>query len=89
MANTNFNITGTILRDTQSISGAFSGFTVVSGSATFAALKDYEGNQLSTGSTGVSWTLPVGTTINMYVSSASLSSGGVVFYPLNITIPKI
>lgn len=88
MANTNFNTTGTFITASMSVSGAFSGFTVVSGSAIFTALLDYNRTQLSTSSIS-NWVLPAGTTINMYVTSASISQGGVVFYPLSIITPQL
>jgi hypothetical protein len=74
MANVPVNATGLVT--TASITGSFAGFTVVSGSATFTGLRDYQGVNLAT----TNWTLPAGTTVPIYVTSASLSSGAVLFY---------
>jgi hypothetical protein len=86
MANTDFNTSGII--STTSVTGSFAGFTVVSGSATFSGLKDYSGTNISTGSVALWTDLPVGTTVPLYVTSASLSSGAVVFYPVSTVIPQ-
>ena len=86
MANTAFNTLGTLT--TGSITGSFAGFTVVSGSATFTGLKDYAGNNVSTGSVALWTNIPVGTTVPLYITSASLSSGAVVFYPVSTVIPQ-
>ena len=86
MANTAFNTLGTII--SGSVTGSFAGFTVVSGSATFTGLKDYANNNVSTASI-VLWTnIPVGTTVPLYITSASLSAGAVVFYPVSTVIPQ-
>jgi hypothetical protein len=61
---------------TTSVVGGFAGFTVVSGSATITGLKDANGVELTT----TDWILPAGTTVPLYVTSASLSSGAVLFY---------
>jgi hypothetical protein len=86
MANTAFNTFGTIV--SGSVTGSFAGFTVVSGSATFTGLKDYAGNNVSTSSVALWTNIPVGTTIPLYITSASLSSGAVVFYPVSTVIPQ-
>ena len=85
MVNTAFNTNGTI--STTSVTGSFAGFTVVSGSAIFTGLKDYSNNNVSTSSIAL-WTLPVGTTVPLYITSASSSSGAVVFYPVSTVIPQ-
>ena len=85
MANTAFNTNGTI--STTSVTGSFAGFTVVSGSAIFTGLKDYSNNNVSTSSIAL-WTLPVGTTVPLYITSASLSAGAVIFYPVSTVIPQ-
>ena len=85
MANTTFNTLATLT--TGSVTGSFAGFTVVSGSATFTGLKDYSNNNVSTSSIAL-WTLPVGTTVPLYITSASLSAGAVVFYPVSTVIPQ-
>ena len=74
MANVPANASGIVT--TTSVQGGFAGFTVVSGSATFTALKDANGTNLAT----TNWVLPAGTTVPIYVTSASLSSGAVLFY---------
>jgi hypothetical protein len=86
MANTAFNTNGTI--STTSVTGSFAGFTVVSGSATFTGLRDYAGNNVSTGSIALWTALPVGTTVSLYITSASLSTGAVVFYPVSTVTPQ-
>jgi hypothetical protein len=86
MANTAFNTLGTLT--TGSVTGSYAGFTVVSGSATFTGLKDYAGNNVSTNSIALWTNIPVGTTVPLYVTSASLSSGAVVFYPVSTVIPQ-
>jgi len=75
MANIPVNATGIL--STTSITGSYGGFTVVSGSATFTGLKDAEGRELTT----TDWVIPAGVTVPLYVTSASLSSGAVIFYP--------
>ena len=86
MVNTAFNTSGII--STTSVTGSFAGFTVVSGSATFSGLRDYSSTNVSTGSIALWTNIPVGTTVPLYVTSASLSSGAVVFYPVSTVIPQ-
>ena len=86
MANTTFNTLATLT--TGSVTGSFAGFTVVSGSATFTGLKDYANNNVSTSSIALWTALPVGTTVPLYITSASLSAGAVVFYPVSTVIPQ-
>jgi len=74
MANIPVNSTGIV--STTSITGSFGGFTVVSGSATFTGLKDANNNSLAS----TNWIIPSGTTVPLIVTSASLSSGAVLFY---------
>jgi len=74
MANIPVNSTGIV--STTSITGSFGGFTVVSGSATFTGLKDANNNSL----VATNWIIPSGTTVPLLVTSASLSSGAVLFY---------
>jgi hypothetical protein len=76
MANIPSNSTGIVL--TTSVTGSFAGFTVVSGSATFTGLKDFQGNVLATA--GAPLVIPAGFTVPIFVTSASLSSGAVLFY---------
>jgi hypothetical protein len=75
MANIPVNSTGIL--STTSVTGSYGGFTVVSGSATFTGLKDASGRELTT----TDWVIPAGVTVPLYVTSASLSSGAVIFYP--------
>jgi len=74
MANLPVNATGIV--STTSVTGSFGGFTVVSGSATFTGLRDANNNSLS----ATNWIIPAGTTVPLIVTSASLSSGAVLFY---------
>jgi hypothetical protein len=86
MPNIPVNATGIVT--TGSITGSYAGFTVVSGSATFAGLRDYAGNNVSTSSVALWTNLPVGTTVPLYITSASLSAGAVVFYPVSTVTPQ-
>ena len=72
MANVPVNPTGIVA--STSITGSFAGFTVVTTAATFSAIKDANG-----GSVGA-MTVPSGTTIPLFVTSASFSGGPVLFY---------
>lgn len=74
MANIPANPTGIV--STTSVTGSFAGFTVVSGSATFTGLKDANGSEL----TSTDWIIPAGFTLPIFVTSASLSTGAVLFY---------
>jgi len=74
MANIPVNPTGIV--STTSVTGSFAGFTVVSGSATFTGLRDANNGTLAT----PNWIIPAGTTVPIFVTSASLSSGAVLFY---------
>jgi hypothetical protein len=74
MANIPVNATGVVT--TTSVTGSYSGFTVVSGSATFTGLKGPYDEQLAT----TNWVIPAGSTVPIYLTSASLSSGAVLFY---------
>jgi hypothetical protein len=74
MANLPINSTGIV--STTSITGSFGGFTVVSGSATFTGLRDANNTNLAS----TNWIIPAGTTIPIFITSASLSSGAVLFY---------
>lgn len=76
MANLPVNATGIV--STTSVTGSFGGFTVVSGSATFTGLKDANNNTLATPSAPL--IINSGDTVPIYVTSASLTSGAVLFY---------
>jgi hypothetical protein len=87
MANTSFNTLGTIVSNTtQSITGSFSGFYVIS-DTTFTGLKDYNGLDLAINGLDAV-VIPTNTFIPLYVTSASISSGTVLFYPISTTIPQ-
>ena len=73
MANIPVNTTGIVT--TTSITGSYAGFTVVSGSATFTGAKGANNVTLTT-----PWVVPAGFTVPIYITSASLSSGAVLFY---------
>lgn len=74
MANIPVNATGVVT--TTSVTGSYAGFTVVSGSATFTSLKDANGSNLAT----TNWIIPAGVTVPIFITSASLSTGAVLFY---------
>jgi hypothetical protein len=74
MANIPVNANGVVT--TTSITGSYAGFTVVSGSATFTGLRDAGGAELTT----TDWIIPAGFTVPIFVTSASLSTGAVLFY---------
>jgi len=74
MANIPVNAIGLVT--TTSVTGSFAGFTVVSGSATITGLKDANGVELA----ATDWIIPAGTTIPLYVTSASLSTGAILLY---------
>jgi hypothetical protein len=74
MANIPVNAIGLVT--TTSVTGSFAGFTVVSGSATITGLKDANGVELAV----TDWIIPAGTTIPLYVTSASLSTGAILLY---------
>jgi hypothetical protein len=75
MANIPVNAIGLVT--TGSVTGSYAGFTVISGSATITGLKDAYGAELAT----IDWIIPVGFTIPIYITSASLSSGAILLYP--------
>ena len=87
MANTSFNTLGIIISDTTpSITGSFSGFYVIS-DTTFTGLKDYNGLDLAINGLDAV-VIPTNTFIPLYVTSASISSGTVLFYPISTTISQ-
>jgi len=71
-------VNGQAIVSTTSVTVSFAGFTVMSGSATFTGLKDSRDNPLATGAAPL--IVPAGFTVPLYVTSASLSSGAVIFY---------
>lgn len=92
MANTNFNTSAVLVNGTETpiggtvstITGSFSGFTVLSGSVNFTNLVDNFGNDLAS----ATWTtVPDGTTIPLFVSSSTVASGSVLFYAISTVTP--
>lgn len=76
MANIPVNSTGIV--SSTSVTGSFGGFSVVSGSATFTGLKDANNNILATPAAPL--IIPAGFTVPIFVTSASLTTGSVLFY---------
>ena len=77
MANIPANSTGIVISTTTT--GSYAGFTVVSGSnAVITGLKDFHGNTLATAAAPM--VIPAGFTVPIFVTSASLSTGAVLFY---------
>jgi hypothetical protein len=77
MANIPSNPTGIVISTTTT--GSYAGFTVVSGSeAIITGLKDYQGNILATAAAPM--VIPAGFTVPIFVTSASLTTGAVLFY---------
>lgn len=77
MANIPANATGIVISTTTT--GSYAGFTVVSGSnAVITGLKDFQGNTLAT--VAAPMVIPAGFTVPILVTSASLSTGAVLFY---------
>jgi len=92
MANTDFNTSAILVNGTQTpiagtvttVTGSFSGFTILSGSVNFTNLVDNFGNELAS----AKWTsVPDGTTIPLFVSSSTVASGSVLFYAISTHIP--
>jgi hypothetical protein len=81
MANIPVNINAVALSGSGGVTGSFGGFTVVE-ATTFTGLKDYFGNTLASGSAAVgNLRFPAGVTVPLYITSASISAGSVLFYP--------
>jgi len=80
MANIPVNSTALTIIDGSSTTGSFAGFSVLTDSANFAALKDANGNLLSniTFETGF---------VPMFITSASLSTGTIFIYGTEISVP--
>ena len=75
MATIPVNPSATLLSGSASITGSFAGFSVAQ-AVTFTGLKDANGVNI----VGGGLTFPSGVTIPIYVTSASISSGAVLFY---------
>ena len=76
MANIPVNANAVVLSGSGALTGSFGGFTVVE-ATTFTGLKDYYGNNLA----GGNLRFPAGVTVPLYITSASISEGSVLFYP--------
>jgi hypothetical protein len=77
MANLPANFGASIISGSGSTTGSFYGFTVAQ-AVTFNGLKDGSGNNLAT--TTAPLTFASGVTIPLIVTSASISTGAVIFY---------
>ena len=75
MASIPVNASATLLSGSASMTGSFAGFSVAQ-AVTFTGLKDANGVNIA----GSGLTFPSGVTIPIYVTSASISSGAVLFY---------
>ena len=81
MTNIPVNANAVVLSGSGALTGSFGGFTVVE-ATTFTGLKDYYGNTLASGSAAVgNLRFPAGVTVPLYITSASISAGSVLFYP--------
>ena len=74
MANVPVNATAILVTGPGSITGSFAGFTVISDAA-FDGLRDANGTSVFT-----SATITAQQTVPLFVTSASLVSGDVIFY---------
>lgn len=70
----NIPVNTTAIKATATITGSYAGFTT-SQAITFSALKDASGNDLG------ALTFPAGTTVPLYITSASFTGGPAIFYP--------
>jgi hypothetical protein len=77
MANIPSNFGAAVVSGSGSITGSYSGFTVVAATV-FTGLKD--GNNGTLATNGSSLSFPAGTNVPLTVTSASISSGAVLFY---------
>ena len=77
MANIPSNTAVSLISGSGSITGSFSGFTVAQ-AVTFTGLKDINGTALATAASTL--TFASGVTVPLYITSASLSAGAVLFY---------
>ena len=81
MANIPVNANAVVLSGSGALTDSFGGFTVVE-ATTFTGLKDYYGNTLASSSAAVgNLRFPAGVTVPLYITSASISAGSVLFYP--------
>ena len=95
MANTDFNTSAILVNGTETplggtattVTGSFSGFTVLSGSVNFTSLVDYFGNELSPLDSTTWASVPDGTTVSLFISSSTVASGSVLFYAISTETP--
>jgi len=76
MANIPYNAYTSLVKDNGSITGSFGGFTAISQSV-FTGLRDGSGGAVISSAIIVA----AGTTVPLFTTSASISSGAVLFYP--------
>ena len=76
MANIPYNAYASLVKDNGSITGSFGGFTAISQSV-FTGLRDGSGGAVISSAIIVA----AGTTVPLFTTSASISSGAVLFYP--------
>ena len=76
MATIPVNPAATLLSGSASVTGSFAGFSVAQ-AVTFTGLKDANGTSLA----GSGLTFASGTTIPLFVTSASISAGAILLYP--------
>jgi len=77
MANIPANPTALVVSGSGGATGSFTGFTVAQ-QVTFTGLKDAQGSVLATGTAPL--TFASGVTVPLFVTSASISSGAIIFY---------
>jgi hypothetical protein len=77
MANIPSNFGAAVVSGSGSITGSYSGFTVVAATV-FTGLKD--GNNSTLAATASPLSFSAGTNIPLTITSASISSGAVLFY---------
>jgi hypothetical protein len=77
MANIPYNAYASLVKDNGSITGSFGGFTAISQSV-FTGLRDGSGGAVISNTTII---VAAGTTVPLFTTSASISSGAVLFYP--------
>ena len=77
MANVPTNYSAAVVSGSASITGSYAGFTTLT-AGTFTGLKDGNGGALATGANVIAFAAGVNVPLN--VTSASISSGVVLFY---------
>ena len=76
MANVPVNAMAVAISGSGSVTGSYAGFTTTQ-ATTFTGLKDSRDNDLAAGGAMI---FSAGSTVPLYVTSASISSGAVIFY---------